>query len=120
MSHVRTRLNLTSTNTSNVDTHLFKRELLSERALDSIDLEDHLLAILHLLVHQHADVTEQFIDVEIDLLQVVAVTDDVHDVLHRQEVEAWEELTSPLQVRQQRAAAVLQVVVHLLQDLLDV
>ena len=79
-------------------------------------MEVRAFTVLHLSMYESADVGEEFVDVEVDLRQVVAVADDVHDVIDGEEVEAREELALAFEMREERLATDFQVEVHLLQD----
>ena len=96
--------------------YLSEREFFTERTFDANDMEVRAFTIFHLTMYESADVSEEFVDVEVDLRQVVAVADDVHDVIDGEEVEAREELALAFEMREERLATDFQVEVHLLQD----
>ena len=96
--------------------YLSEREFFTERTFDANDVEVSTFTVLHLTMYESTDVGEEFVDVEVDLRQVVAVADDVHDVIDGEEVEAREELALAFEVREERLPADFQVEVHLLQD----
>ena len=52
--------------------------------------------------------------------RALTVADDVQHILHGQEVESREDLAPPLQEVEEGLAAILQAVVHVLQNLQDV
>ena len=96
--------------------YLSEREFFTERAFDANDVEVRAFTVLHLTMYESADVGEEFVDVEVDLRQVVAVADDVHDVIDGEEVESREELALAFEMREERLATDFQVEVHLLED----
>lgn len=48
------------------------------------------------------------------------IADNVQDILHRQEVESWEDLTSTFQVMEEISATGLQAVLHVLHNGQDI